>query len=287
MNFEGQNPGGPEPGASSPMPELKYTLITGGSKGIGKALAREFAHRGMNLLLVARNQAGLDAASREITEEFAVPVHTLQADLSDPDGAFRIFDWCRKEGYRVNILVNNAGMEGSAEFENAGPEYITDMIQVNVASLVLLTRLFLPEMKTHSRAYLMNIGSLAGDFPIPFKSVYAASKAFVRCFSRALSLECKGSGVSITVVNPNGVPTNDDVRERIGKHSRMVKWLFIRDAEKIARKSVHGMLKGKTLVVPGFLNRILLLAYWIMPGGITDKLLFRVFQQEVRGKADP
>jgi len=85
---------------------IKYTLITGGSRGIGKALAREFARRGNNLLLVARNQEGLDAVSGEISTEFSVPVHTLQADLSHPDSAYRILNWCREEGYRVNILVN-------------------------------------------------------------------------------------------------------------------------------------------------------------------------------------
>ncbi len=266
---------------------IKYTLITGGSRGIGKALAREFARRGNNLLLVARNKEGLDAASGEITTEFSVHVHTLQADLSHPDSAYRILNWCREEGYRVNILVNNAGMEGSCKFETTRPEYFMDMIQVNVSSLVLLTRLFLPELLTHTRAYVMNVGSMAGNFPIPFKSVYAATKSFVAGFSRAISLEFRGSPVSVTVVNPNGVPTNEDVRARINMHSRFVRRLFIMDAEKIARIAVNGTLKGKAVIVPGLLNRLPLLAYRVMPRGMVGRYLFHVFGKEIREQVDP
>jgi short-subunit dehydrogenase len=261
--------------------EPAYTLITGGSRGIGKALAREFARRGMHLLLVARTAAGLDAASREITKEFAVRVHTLQADLSEPGSARKVVDWCKKEGYRVNILVNNAGIAGTVRFENASPEYFNNILQVNTASLVMLTRLLLPELRTHPEAFVLNVGSLAGYFSIPYKSIYAASKAFVKDFSLALCQELKDGPVRVTVVNPNGIPTNADIDKRIDTHSRLVRRFFITHAEKIARISVNKMLKGKAVVVPGFHNRALILVYRMIPPGTRGKWLSGIIRKEI------
>jgi short-subunit dehydrogenase len=250
--------------------EPKYALITGGSRGIGKALAREFAGRGMNLLLVARNQGNLNAAAREIKEEFPVHVQTLQADLSDPGAAMNIRDWCRREGYRVNILVNNAGIAGTVKFETADAEYFRKILQVNVSSMVSLTRLFLPELATHPEAYVLNIGSMSAYFPLPYKTVYAASKAFVRNFS-----------VSVTVINPNGVRTSSGIRERIDAHSWLVRRFLITDAHRIARISVNNMMKRKAVMVPGLLNRLLILVYRLVPHAISGRYLSGIFRKEI------
>jgi short-subunit dehydrogenase len=247
--------------------EPKYALITGGSRGIGKALAREFAGRGMNLLLVARNQGNLNAAAREIKEEFPVHVQTLQADLSDPGAAMNIRDWCRREG--------------TVKFETADAEYFRKILQVNVSSMVSLTRLFLPELATHPEAYVLNIGSMSAYFPLPYKTVYAASKAFVRNFSVALNEELKGSPVSVTVINPNGVRTSSGIRERIDAHSWLVRRFLITDAHRIARISVNNMMKRKAVMVPGLLNRLLILVYRLVPHAISGRYLSGIFRKEI------
>ena len=262
---------------------LKYTLITGGSRGIGKALAGEFAGRGMNLLLVAKPDDGLEAAAEELDAEYPVEVHFLTQDLRDSDGPRNVWEWCRKEDYRVDILVNNAGVAGTTFFEESDPSYSDERILVNVRALVLLTRYFLPELKTHGKAYILNIGSMSSYYSIAYKSVYSASKAFVNNFTRALKQELRGSMVSITVVNPNGVRTNEGTLGRIDSHSRFARRFLILEVGEIARISVDKMLKGKTVVIPGFMNRLVVLITRMIPAGLRERLSAKIFQKELTG----
>jgi len=264
--------------------ENKKALVTGGSRGIGKSIARECAGRGMDLLLVAKREEGLNAAAREIKADFKVNVHFFAVDLRDPDGPRRVWDWCQAEGYRVNILVNNAGVAGTFAFQKSIPEYSDERILVNVRALVLLSRYFLSELKSHPRAYILNIGSLSAYFPIAYKSVYSSSKAFVLNFSRALKQELKGSSVSITVINPNGIRTNVDTHARIESHSKLSTRLFIQDSAEIARIAVNSMLRGRLVVVPGLLNRFLVVLSRIMPRGMRDRLAARIFGSELLEK---
>ncbi|MFC2115611.1 SDR family NAD(P)-dependent oxidoreductase [Bacteroidota bacterium] len=261
-----------------------YTLITGGSKGIGKALARECASRGMNLLLVARQKEGLEEASRNIREEFKVRVETLQADLRGKDTPQKILDWCLREGYPVNVLINNAGIGGTTRFETSSPEYSSERIMVNVHALVQLTRLFIPELKKYKRSYILNMGSMSAYYPLAYKSVYSASKAFVMYFTRAINEELRGSQISITLSNPNGVRTNKGTLDRIDSHGRLINRFLILEAEKIARITIDKMLMGKLVVIPGFMNRLLILFARITPRGIRERNASRIFRKELMEK---
>ena len=261
--------------------EMTYTLITGGSRGIGNALAWECASRGMNLLLVAKQGDGLKSAVRELKEKSRVDVKGFQVDLRDLDGPQRVLDWCSENRYRVDILINNAGVAGTADFATSPPAYSDERILVNIRALVMLTRLFLPELQTHSKAHILNIGSLSAYYPLPYKSVYAASKAFVVSVSRAINEELKASSVRITVVNPNGVKTNADTFKRIDSHSRLSKFLFIMDAKEIARISIDKMLKGKLVVIPGFMNRMLILVSYLIPKRIKERRSAKIFGKEI------
>ena len=260
---------------------ITYTLITGGSRGIGYALARECACRGMNLLLVAKPGDGVESAARTLSEEFPVKVHTLEVDLIELHGPRKVWDWCSEKGYRVDILVNNAGLGGAEVFETSPLMYSDERILLNVRALVLLTQLFLPELKSHTCAYILNIGSISAYFALPYKAVYAASKAFVRSFSRALRVELADTPVNVTVVHPNGVRTNVGTHERIDTHSKLTKKLFILDAEEIAKITVDKMLKGKLVVIPGFMNRVLLLLSTFLPISYMEKRSAAMFIKEV------
>lgn len=258
--------------------QQKYTLITGGSSGIGKALARECAARQMDLLLVALDGPELAETAAEIKEKFSVRVETLGIDLTELEGPARVLAWCEENNYRVNILINNAGIAGSAVFEDSALEYSDVRILLNVRALVLLTRLFLPELKSHTRAYILNTGSMSAYYSIAYKSVYAATKAFVLSFSRALKEELRGSGVSLTVVNPNGVRTNADTHKRIATHGKYAN-LVILPAERIAKIAIDGMLKGKTSILPGYWNRVLLLLTKLIPSHLREKSAADMFQE--------
>ncbi len=136
-------------------------------------------------------------------------------------------------------------------------------------------------MKEMKEAYILNVGSLSAWYSIPFKSIYSASKAFVVNFSRALHTELQGSGVSISVVNPNGVKTNEGTLARIGSHGKKGEYTSL-SAEKVAEIAVCGMLKKKFLIIPGRINRFVLFATYLTPIALQQKFLYREFYKEVR-----
>ncbi len=240
-----------------------YALVTGASSGIGKAIAMELASRGLDLLLVSLPGQNLMGVEAEIKENYGSLAHSLEVDLSQDQGPKMVYEWAQSHNYLVNILVNNAGCAGTSIFELSEDKYIDDRILVNIRALVLLSRYFIPDMKKMDSAFILNVGSLSAWYAIPFKSIYAASKAFVVSFSRALRTELKGSGISISVVNPNGVKTNEGTLARIDSHGKKGKYTSV-PVKKVAQIAVKGMFKKKFLIIPGFINWVVLYVTYII-----------------------
>ncbi len=130
----------------------------------------------------------------------------------------KIFNKCKELGLKVDLLINNAGAAGTTIFEKSSLEYSNSRIQLNIRALVLLTRLFISDLKKSLPSYILNIGSMSAYYAIPYKCVYAASKAFVVSFSLALNNELEDTSISVSVVCPNGVETNKGTCNRIKKH---------------------------------------------------------------------
>jgi uncharacterized protein len=260
----------------------QYALITGASSGIGKAISYYCGSKRINLLLVSLPGENLRSVAYEIHEKFDVKTDFFETDLAQPDSPYSVYNWVKEKSYPVYILVNNAGMAGTAEFELSEPEYSDLRIMINIRALVILTRLFLPELKSHEKAYILNVGSLSAFFAIPYKSVYSASKAFVVSFSHSLRYELKKTSVSISVVCPNGVRTNKGTFSRIEAHGIKGRITSI-PADILARKAVENMLKGKFLYIPLRINRLILILQKIIPISIQQKILTREFRKEIRG----
>jgi len=261
--------------------EMNYTLVTGGSMGIGKALARECARRGMNLLLVALPGPELEQTAEEIREDFSVKVDTLGIDLTGPPSPEKVLEWCEKNNYTIDILMNNAGIAGSAIFEESSIEYSDTRILLNIRALVILSRLFIPMLKQNKKAYILNTGSFSAYQPLAYKSVYAASKSFVRQFSLALNEELRDTSISVTVINPNGVRTNTAAYDRIKTHGKLVQKTLILDADKIAEIAVAGMLKRKKIIIPGFWNRRILQITSILPTNLKIRKAAKIMRKEL------
>ena len=261
--------------------EMNYTLVTGGSMGIGKALARECARRGMNLLLVALPGPELEQTAKEIREDFSVKVDTLDIDLTEPPSPEKVLEWCEKNNYIIDILMNNAGIAGSAVFEESSIEYSDERILLNIRVLVILSRLIIPMLKQNKKAYILNTGSFSAYQPLAYKSVYAASKSFVHLFSLALNEELRDTSVSVTVINPNGVRTNAGTFGRIKTHGKLVQKTLIMDADKIAEIAVAGMLKGKKIIVPGFWNRRILQITSTLPTNFKIRKAAKIMRKEL------
>jgi short-subunit dehydrogenase len=264
--------------------ESFYTLITGGSSGIGKALAFECARRNMNLILISRPSPRLAAVAEEVSAMYnSVDVKYLAIDLTEIDAPQKVFDWCSGQGLKVNYLINNAGTVGTTPFDKCDPGYIDSLIMLNIRALTLLTRLFLPELKKYPVSRILNIGSMSGFFPIPYKSVYSATKAYVHSFSKSLSCELKGSGVEVYLVAPNGVQSNPRVTERIKDHKLMGK-LVSMTAEKFAVLTLDKVEKGNMFYIPLFSNKLLFALSRIMPDAFMLNLVKKEFKKELGSK---
>ena len=162
------------------------------------------------------------------------------------------------------MLINNAGVGGTKPFLEASPGYIDQIVLLNMRALVLLTRLLLPVLKKHDKSFILNIASMASFGPMPFKTVYPASKAFVYSFSRGLGAELKGTGVSVTVAHPGGMKTNPEVTQRIEKHSKLIQACTL-SAQRVAKICIRQTLKNDELVIPGFMNKLSWLLLKIIP----------------------
>ena len=256
-----------------------YALITGSSKGIGKAMALECASRKMNVLLVALPNEDLKDTSKEIKELYKVKSDFLEIDLAETKGPENVLKWCENQNYNVNILINNAGLAGTAIFDKSEPSYTDTIIQLNIRALVLLTRFFIPILKKESKGYILNIGSMAAFYAIPYKSTYAASKAFVVSFSTAINDELKDTSVQVSVVCPNGVETNNATYSRIKSHGYMGNITKI-TAENLATYSMTKMFEGKTFIIPKRINKFLFVLEKIIPKQLLQFMLLKEFKKE-------
>jgi short-subunit dehydrogenase len=258
-----------------------YTLITGASSGIGKAMAEYCGSLGMNLLLVSLPGEGLGDVARQIAGQYHVHTDFLETDLSSLESPEAVYSWVSGKKYPVNILVNNAGLAGTVVFENTDLPYIDQRLLVNIRALVMLTRLFLPDLKKHDKAHILNVGSLSAFFSIPYKSLYSATKSFVVNFSRGVRYELKETPVKISVVCPNGVKTNPVSHARVDSHGIITK-LTTLSAKEVAMISIDEMLNDRFLIIPGIFNRMIYVISKIIPLQIKQSILSREFLKELK-----
>jgi short-subunit dehydrogenase len=257
---------------------MSFALVTGASKGIGKSIALELASRKTDLLLVARNEELLRSLSEKIRNEYGVNCHYLSLDLSAPHAPQQVYNWCRSNGYDVNILVNNAGYGLSGAFDKYSLEDHLNMMQLNMNVVVEMTYHFLPDLKKHPRAYILNIASSAAYQAVPFLSAYAASKSFVLQFSRGLHLELKGTTVSVTCVSPGATDTSFVDRANIGAKGLELAGKFNMKPAEVAKIAVNAMFKGKTEVITGFLNKVGAALAWLLPKKTIEKASAKIYQ---------
>src|SRR5687767_2447356 len=230
-------------------------LITGGSVGIGAALADVFAGHGHDLILVSRNREKLEARGRAIHDRFGVDVVCLAEDLADPEGARRLYEAVTATGLDVHYLVNNAGVGLYGKFATTDLDAELRMIQLNVASVVELTKRFLPPMIARRRGRILNVASTAAFVPGPWMSVYYATKAFLLSFSQAIDYELKASGITVTTLCPE--PTESEFKVRAGSQRSRLFEAFVMDAPRVARVGYDAMIKGKAVAIPGVRNKLI------------------------------
>ena len=250
-----------------------YALVTGGTSGIGHGFAQELAAEGNNLVLIARNGARLEEVKNELEARYSISVLTMPMDLSRPGAPQQIFELLKQKGIVLNVLVNNAGFNVYGKFEESDLEEERKMLHLHIDAVTELTKLFLRQRSRHERNLILNVASIAGLVPGPLVSVHFATRAYILSFSLALSSELQGSDVTITCLCPG--PTRSAFFGRAGMENVRLasgKPLKVMDAPVVAAIGYRALKKGKMMVVPGMMNKVLAFMTRIVPRKLTIRI---------------
>lgn len=230
-------------------------LVTGGSSGIGRAIAHRLAKRGHTLLLVGDRPHELDSAAQELHQAHGAVCHTLCCDLAAPDAAQRVFDHCNGQGLEVDILVNNAGMLVFSEAVLAPVLRAEAILRLHMHTPTMLCRLFGERMRARGRGFILNVSSISAVMPYPGISLYGPTKTYMRYFTRALRNELKGHGVHVTCLLPGATETGlyDPQRVNIPLAKRLG---VMHTADFVAERGARALYRNRAECIPGWLNRL-------------------------------
>lgn len=258
----------------------KYVIISGASLGLGKAFAKKFAADGCHLILLSLPYENLPDYCKELSIRYGIEILHYETDLRIGENIEAFSEWVLSKNLEIVGLVNNAGLGGSARFEETDLSLIDTILLVNVRALTLLTRYFIPTLKSREFAFILNVSSIAAFKPMPFKTVYPASKAFVYSFSVGLGEELKNSGVQVSVLHPGPMNTSEDNEQRISKHGFIGKgaWLTV---DEVAEIAVNKMLLGEKVIVPGVYNKIIIRLLKTIPRIFALPMIYRVLRKEI------
>ncbi|BAQ66504.1 SDR family oxidoreductase [Geminocystis sp. NIES-3709] len=260
---------------------MKTALITGASSGIGKAFAQELAQRNYNLIMVARSKSLLLELQEKLQSEYSIKVKVICQDLSISHAGEAIFKEVKQDNIFVDLLINNAGFGDYGRFIDRDLQKQLNMIQVNISALVELTHLFLTEMKQEGKGEIINVSSIAGYQPLPYLSVYAATKAFVLSFSEALWAEYKSYGIKILALCPG--PTESkfpEVAEFTNFPGMEGNQNGIAKAEDVVKNALSALEKSQANVVTGGIgNQIVVNLSRFFPRELIVKGIEKQFRQ--------
>ena len=246
-------------------------LITGGSSGMGLEYAKQLAAKGYDLLLVSNQQEELIKVAEELSQTFNVNVIGHYQDLATETAAEELFSFCQAENLQVDILINNAGMFFFEELTTDNADKALTMMRLHIFTPTRLCILFGEEMKKRGSGYILNMSSMAAKLPCPGITVYSATKAYLKSFSKSLYYEMRPYGVGVTTVCPAAIATPlyklKPSLLRLG-----VKIGLIGTPQWLVRRALRGMFHRRRVVKPGLMNRYLPPLITILPKKLVDRL---------------
>jgi len=265
---------------------MKTILITGASGGIGEAIATKLAERKYDLLLVARSAEKLKDKCAALSSEYGIKARFIAIDLASPDAASLVFKETQRLGIQIDMLINNAGVGSGGEFSKLNLRSELDLLQLNISSLVALTHYFLPQMRGRRSGTVINVASLASFIPIPYMATYAASKAFVRSFTQAMTQECEPYGIHILLFSPGLTKSNFNKAAGIENDIAIALNADYNNSssqtpEEVANEMLTALDNGKHAMVSGKLNRLAANLTALVP----DSFIARSFAKMYRKKS--
>ncbi|MCD8742167.1 SDR family oxidoreductase [Mucilaginibacter roseus] len=235
----------------------KYALITGASAGIGYELAKLFAADEFNLVIVSRDQQQLANVAAELRQH-NIEVITIAKDLFERQAAFDLYDEVKAKGINIDILVNDAGQGAYGLFKDNDIQRELGIIDLNIASLVIITKLFLQDMVARNEGRILQLASIASQTPGPWQAVYHGTKAFVLSFSEAMREELKDTNITVTALQPGATDT-DFFNKAEMLDSRIVQdKSSLSNPADVAKDGYEALMAGKDKVVSGFKNKAMM-----------------------------
>ncbi len=260
---------------------IEFALITGGSQGLGKAIAENFAQRKISTILVALPEKKLTETAQYLKNTYQVEAVTLGIDLTKPNASEKILEFVQANHFRVKYLINNAGIGYTDKFERLSTDFLDKLLKINTLVVTQLTRLFIPILAENSPAYILNVASMAGLFTMPYKAAYSASKHYVVELSFALREELKDKNISVTVVCPGGITTNSEVLERIKQMGKLGRALTA-SPEFIAKAAVKAMMNKRRLLVPKWQVKFYSYLRWFFPKNWQAKIIANALRKKIK-----
>lgn len=252
----------------------KWAIVTGASAGIGWALAEQLAAGGANLVLTARRVDRLQKLAADLSKKHGVHAQAFAADLTLPEAPEDIREFTRTVGIEVELLVNNAGFGAFGYIQEIPLEKLLEMVEVNCAAVVHLTRLFIPGMVERKHGDILIVASTASFQPVPFNSVYAATKAFDLLFAEGIAEEVREFGVRVCALCPG--PTTTEFQQVAHQPDRPMK--VNETAEKVARVGLEAVAAGKTWVISGAMNRLMMETERLAPRRFVAKMAAKMMR---------
>ncbi|HWG59845.1 MAG TPA: SDR family oxidoreductase [Candidatus Acidoferrales bacterium] len=239
----------------------KWALVTGASAGIGLELARQLAASGANLVLTARRADRIEKLATELATQHKTKSAVFAADLTRAEAPGEIQRFTIGKGLEIELLVNNAGFGVFGSIDQAPAERLLEMVQVNCAAVVGLTRLYVPEMVQRGHGDILIVASTAAFQAVPFISTYAATKAFDLMFAEGIAEELRPMGIRVCALCPGSTTTEfQQVARQPDRAFRVAE-----TAEKVARVGLAGLAREKTCVISGGRNRAMVQAERLAP----------------------
>jgi len=252
------------------------TLITGASTGIGTSFAEALAKRNHNLVLVARSEDKLHALGKRLSEAHGITAHVFAQDLSKPDSAEKVVQYCDEKHVQIDLLINNAGFGMMGEFATHDVSRLEQMVTLNVLTVMKLSRLFATKFVERKSGGIINVASTAAFQPVPNMAVYAATKAFVLSFSEAIAFELKEKGVRVMALCPGGTDTPFFDNANYERSKLMIP---LEKPEDVVKTCIEGYEQGETVVVSGAMNKLMVNSSRFVPRGIVTAIAGSIFKK--------
>lgn len=253
---------------------MKYTLITGASSGIGLNLAHTFAKNNHNLVLIARNRGALSLLKKNLESLYKIDIKIISLDISGETGAVNLYEAVKKKQLEVDILINNAGIGYHGEFIEKEIQSDLDLINLNIITPTVLTKLFLQDMLKIGRGKVFNIASTAAFQSGPLMSVYYGTKSYLLNFSEGVAEELRDSDIRVITLCPGPTKTAFEKMDRIEKG--LFKNFHIADPEDVAKYLYKNIDTKKDILIHGSLNKFMIAFTKFIPRKINLNLIKRI-----------